>query len=185
MMKITKLGISDTDSKHVTRILHTINDFERIGDHAINVMYVAKELHDKKQMFSEEALKEIDVLNSALFELLDMTAEAFETNNLDLAIMVEPLEQTIDKLVYEMKRNHIIRLQADECTIKLGFAFNDLLTSYERAADHCSNIAVAVVEAAHGTFEPHEYMKSVKEDHREEFEKRYRQYRNRFNLKDL
>ena len=185
MMKITKLGISDTDSKHVTRILHTINDFERIGDHAINVMAVAKELHDKKQMFSDEAMKEIAVLNDALFELLDMTAEAFETNNLDLAIMVEPLEQTIDKLVYEMKRNHIVRLQAEECTIKLGFAFNDLLTSYERAADHCSNIAIAVVEAAKGTYEPHEYLKNVKYDNKEDFEKLYRQYRNRYNLKDL
>lgn len=185
MMKITKLGISDSDSKAVTRILHTINDFERIGDHAINVMYVAKELHDKKQMFSNDAMKEIEVLNEATFELLDMTAEAFETNNLDLAIMVEPLEQTIDKLVYEMKRNHIIRLQAEECTIKLGFAFNDLLTSYERAADHCSNIAIAVVEAAKGTYEPHEYLKNVKYDHKEDFEKLYRQYRNRFNLKEL
>ncbi|MBP3451874.1 MAG: Na/Pi cotransporter family protein, partial [Agathobacter sp.] len=122
MMKITKLGISDTDSKAVTRILHTINDFERIGDHAINVMNVAKELHEKKQMFSEDAMKEIEVLNEAIFELLGMIEEAFETNNLDLAIMVEPLEQTIDKLVYEMKRNHIARLQANECTIKLGFA---------------------------------------------------------------
>lgn len=185
MMKITKLGISDTDSKHVTRILHTINDFERIGDHAINVMYVAKELYDKKQMFSEEAMKEIEILTDATFELLDMTAEAFETNNLDLAIMVEPLEQAIDKLVYEMKRNHIIRLQAEECTIKLGFAFNDLLTSYERVADHCSNIAVAVVEAAKGTYEPHEYLKNVKYDHKEDFEKLYRQYRDRFNLKGL
>ena len=185
MMKITKLGISDSDSKAVTRILHTINDFERIGDHAINVMYVAKELHDKKQMFSEDAMKEIEVLNDATFELLDMTAEAFETNNLDLAIMVEPLEQAIDKLVYEMKRNHITRLQAEECTIKLGFAFNDLLTSYERAADHCSNIAIAVVEAAKGTYEPHEYLKNVKYDHKEDFEKLYRQYRDRFNLKEL
>ena len=185
MMKITKLGISDSDSKAVTRILHTINDFERIGDHAINVMYVAKELYDKKQMFSEDAMKEIEVLNEATFELLDMTAEAFETNNLDLAIMVEPLEQAIDKLVYEMKRNHIVRLQAEECTIKLGFAFNDLLTSYERAADHCSNIAIAVVEAAKGTYEPHEYLKNVKYDHKDEFEKLYRQYRNRFNLKEL
>ena len=185
MMKITKLGISDTDSKHVTRILHTIDDFERIGDHAINVTEVAKELYDKKQSFSEEAMKEIEVLNEATFELLDMTAEAFGTNNLDLAIMVEPLEQTIDKLVYEMKRNHIARLQAEECTIKLGFAFNDLLTSYERVADHCSNIAIAVVEAAKGTYEPHEYLKNVKYDNKEEFEKLYRQYRNRYNLKSL
>ena len=185
MMKITKLGISDADSKPVTRILHTINDFERIGDHAINVMSVAKELHDKKQIFSGVALEEIKVLNAATFELLDMTAEAFEKNDLQLAIMVEPLEQTIDKLVYEMKRNHILRLQADECTIKLGFAFNDLLTSYERAADHCSNIAIAVVEAAKGTFEPHEYLKNVKYDNKEDFEKVYRQFRNRYNLKDI
>ena len=185
MMKITKLGISDTDSKAVTRILHTINDFERIGDHAINVMNVAKELHEKKQMFSEDAMKEIEVLNEATFELLGMIEEAFETNNLDLAIMVEPLEQTIDKLVYEMKRNHIARLQANECTIKLGFAFNDLLTSYERVADHCSNIAIAVIEAEKGTYEPHEYLKNVKYDNKEEFEKLYRQYRDRFNLKEL
>ena len=185
MMKITKLGISDTDSKAVTRILHTINDFERIGDHAINVMNVAKELHEKKQMFSEDAMKEIEVLNEATFELLGMIEEAFETNNLDLAIMVEPLEQTIDKLVYEMKRNHIARLQANECTIKLGFAFNDLLTSYERVADHCSNIAIAVIEAEKGTYEPHEYLKNVKYDNKEEFEKLYRQYRDRFNLKEV
>ena len=185
MMKITKLGISDADSKPVTRILHTINDFERIGDHAINVMAVAKELHDKKQLFSEVALEEIKVLNEATFELLDMTSEAFEKNDLQLAIMVEPLEQTIDKLVYEMKRNHIARLQADECTIKLGFAFNDLLTSYERAADHCSNIAIAVVEAAKGTYEPHEYLKNVKYDNKDDFEILYRQFRNRYNLKEI
>jgi len=165
--------------------LHTINDFERIGDHATNVMAVAKELHDKKQMFSEEAVKEIEVLNEATFKLLDLTAEAFEMNNSDLAIMVEPLEQAIDKLVYEMKRNHIARLQAEECTIKLGFAFNDLLTSYERVADHCSNIAVAVIEAEHGTYEPHEYLKTVKYDNKEEFEKLYRTFRDRYNLKEL
>lgn len=185
MMKITKLGISDEDSKHTTRILHTIDDFERIGDHAINVMEVSKELYEKKQTFSKEALKEIEVLNRATSELLDMTSKAFETNNLDLAIMVEPLEQTIDKLVYEMKSNHILRLQTEDCTIKLGFAFNDLLTSYERVADHCSNIAIAVIEAQKGTYEPHEYLKNVKYDQKDEFDKLYRQFRDRYNLKNL
>ena len=185
MMKLTKIGISEADSKSVTRILHTIDDFERIGDHAINVMEVSKELYERKQSFSEEANEEIVLLNNAIFELLDMTVEAFETNNSDLAIMVEPLEQAIDKLVYEMKRNHIARLQAEECTIKLGFAFNDLLTSYERVADHCSNIAIAVIEAEHGTYEPHEYLKTVKYDNKEHFEKQYRQYRDRYNLKEL
>ena len=183
MMKITKIGISDFDAKSVTRILHTIDDFERIGDHAINVMQVAQELYEKKRSFSEEANREIGVLNEALFELLDITAKAFENNDLEMAVLVEPLEQTIDKLVYEMKRNHIARLQAEECTIKLGFAFSDLLTSYERVADHCSNIAVAVVEAQKGTYEPHEYLKSVKYTNKEAFEKVYREYRNRYNLK--
>ena len=183
MMKITKLGISDADSKNVTRILHTINDFERIGDHAVNLMYVSKELFEKNQCFSGAALEEIEVLNEATFELLDMTAEAFEKNDLNLAVMVEPLEQTIDKLVFEMKRNHIARLQSDDCTIKLGFAFNDLLTSYERAADHCSNIAIAMLEADQGTFEPHEHLKSIKYDNKEDFEKLYRQYRNRYSIK--
>ena len=183
MMKITKIGISDFDAKSVTRILHTIDDFERIGDHAINVMAVAQELHEKKRAFSEEANREIEVLNAAIFELLDITGKAFENNDLEMAVLVEPLEQTIDKLVYEMKRNHITRLQAEECTIKLGFAFSDLLTSYERVADHCSNIAVAVVEAQKGTYEPHEYLKSVKSGNQEEFEKLYREYRTRYNLK--
>ena len=184
MMKITKIGISDGDAKSVTRILHTIDDFERIGDHAINVMGVAKELHEKKRSFSEEANKEIEVLNEALFDLLDMTAKAFEENDLRQAVLVEPLEHTIDKLVYEMKRNHIARLQAEECTIKLGFAFSDLLTSYERVADHCSNIAIAIVEAQKGTYEPHEYLKSVKYTNREAFEKTYREYRNRYSIKN-
>ncbi|MBQ8518975.1 MAG: Na/Pi cotransporter family protein [Agathobacter sp.] len=185
MMKLTKIGISDGDSKSVTRILHTIDDFERIGDHAINVMEVAKELHEKKQSFSGEANKEIELLNQAIFELLDLTSEAFETNNLRLAVLVEPLEQTIDKLVYEMKRNHIARLQAEECTIKLGFAFSDLLTSYERVADHCSNIAVAIIEAEKGTYEPHEYLKTVKYENSEAFERKYREFRTRFSLKNL
>ena len=185
MMKLTKIGISDSDSKSVTRILHTIDDFERIGDHAINVMEVAKELYDKKQTFSEEANKEIEVLNEAIFELLDLTSEAFETNNLELAVLVEPLEQTIDKLVYEMKKNHIVRLQAEECTIKLGFAFSDLLTSYERVADHCSNIAIAVIESEKGTYEPHEYLKNVKYVDNEDFQRRYREFRTRFSLKDI
>ena len=180
MMKITKIGIGDEDAKSVTRILHTINDFERIGDHATNLMWVSKELHEKGTQFSEEAMQEIEVLNEAIYELLDITVKAFEENNLRLAVLVEPLEQTIDKLVYRMKRNHTIRLQADECTIKLGFAYSDLLTCYERVADHCSNIAVAIVEAQKGTYEPHEYLKQVKYTNSEAFEEKYNEYKTRY-----
>lgn len=182
MMKITKIGISDADAKSVTRILHTIDDFERIGDHAMNIMYVAKELHEKNRNFSEEAYEEIAVLNEAIFELLDITGKAFEEDDLKLAVLVEPLEQTIDKLVYRMKRNHIVRLQAEECTIKLGFPFSDLLTSYERVADHCSNIAVAIIEAQKGTYEPHEYLKQVKYTNKDAFEKKYNEYKTRYSI---
>ena len=127
-------------------------------------------------------MQEINVLNEAIFELLDITAKAFEENDLKLAVLVEPLEHTIDKIVYRMKRNHTIRLQAEECTIKLGFAFNDLLTSYERVADHCSNIAVAIVEAQKGTYEPHEYLKQVKYTNSDAFEAKYNEYKTRYNI---
>lgn len=179
MMKLTNIGVSEQDGKSTTLILHTIDDFERIGDHAINLVGVAKELYDKKKSFSEEANAEIEILNAAISELLDITSEAFSNNNLELAKSVEPLEQVIDKLIYTMKKNHINRLQSNNCTIKLGFAFSDMLTSYERTADHCSNIAVAIIEAANGTFEPHEYLDSVKGSSRT-FERKYEEYNQKF-----
>lgn len=182
MMKISKIGVSEEDSKNVAKVLHTINDFERIGDHAVNLVEVGKELYEKKIHFSKEANYEIARVAEAITEILSITGKAFETNDLALAASVEPLEEVIDNLILEVKRNHITRLQNGNCTIQLGFVLSDLLTSYERVSDHCSNIAVAVIEAQHGTFDTHEYLETVKVQDAEEFERQYKEFGKRFAL---
>ncbi len=182
MMKISKIGVTEEDSHKVTQVLHTINDFERIGDHAVTLVAVAKELKDKKRGFSTQANREIEILNSAVLEILDITVNAFCNNDQELAMLVEPLEQVIDDLVLNIKANHIVRLQNDECTISLGFALVDLLTSYRRVSDHCSNIAVAVLEAPHGTFETHKYLGKTKHRKNENFETLFAQYSEKFAL---
>lgn len=182
MMKVSKVGVSEEDSKVIAKILHTIDDFERIGDHSVNIMEVSKELHEKQQAFSDNANESIAVLNEAVTELLDITMEAFEKNDLHLAAKVEPLEQVVDFIILKIKKKHIQRLQDGDCTIQLGFALNDLLTSYERIADHCSNIGVAIIESQHGTFDVHEYLDTLKAAHDKEFERRYEKYMKQFSV---
>lgn len=182
MMKISKIGVSEEDSKNVAKVLHTINDFERIGDHAVNLVEVGKELYEKKIHFSNEANYEIARVAEAITEILNITGKAFETNDLALAASVEPLEEVIDNLILEVKRNHITRLQSGNCTIQLGFVLSDLLTSYERVSDHCSNIAVAVIEAQHGTFDTHEYLENVKVQDDGAFNRQYKEFSQRFAL---
>ena len=183
MMKLSKIGVSEEDSKSIAKILHTIDDFERIGDHAVNLRDVACELYEKQIVFSDEANKEIAKITEAIVEILSITSKAFENNDLELAKSVEPLEQVIDDLILKVKRNHISRLRGGNCTIELGFILSDLLTSYERVSDHCSNIAVAVIESQHGTFEIHEYLESVKENGDKEFDKQYKDFGKRFSIK--
>lgn len=180
MVKISKTGVSDSDSKKIAKILHTINDFERIGDHAENLLNVAEEINEKKIVFSDEADREIGMLKEALKEILDITTEAFRKNDVELATSVEPLEQVIDSLIANIKSHHINRLQKGNCTIELGFVLTDLLTNFERVSDHCSNIAVAIIESQHGTFEAHEYLNAVKNSGTGKFEKLYESYKVRF-----
>lgn len=182
MMKLTKIGVSDADSKRIAKILHTIDDFERIGDHAVSVTEIGRELHDKKTSFSSEANEELRIISEAVKEILNITAETFRTGDLEIAAAVEPLDKVIDTLILTAKRKHIIRLQNGKCTKELGFALNDVLTSLKRTADHCSNIAVAVIEANHGTFDTHEYLHTVKIQNKEFFAAKYNEYLERFNI---
>lgn len=182
MVKLSKRGASDSDSKRIAKILHTINDFERIGDHAENLVGVAREMHDKGIVFSHEAKAEIENLSAALHEILDMTAKAFKTSDVQLASSVEPLEQVIDKLISEIKNRHVERLQKGNCTIELGFVLTDLLTNYERVSDHCSNVAVAVLESKHGTFETHEYLNNIRSDGTGSFGRLYEEYSERYSI---
>lgn len=162
LVKISSKTLSDTDSKKVSKMLHAIGDFERLGDHAVNIVKVAQELHEKKLKFSEQAKHELSILTGALEEILELTTKAYNSNDVDTAKRVEPLEQVIDQLVATIKASHIQRLQAGSCSIEMGFILSDLLNNYSRVSDHCSNVAVAIIEIAHDTFDTHQYLNKVR-----------------------
>ena len=162
LMKITSKSLSETQSEEVSKFLHTISDFERISDHALNISEAAKEIHDKNLQLSPEACHELDVMESAVQEILNIAVSAFVDNDPQRAARVEPLEEIIDGLCDEMKSHHVDRLQSGACTLNQGFVFNDLLTNYERVADHCSNVAVAIIELESDSFDTHEYLSSVR-----------------------
>ena len=163
-------------------MLHSIGDFERISDHAVNIQESVKEMHEKKIFFSENAISEIDVLICALIEIVDNTTKAYTKNDIELAKRIEPLEQVIDKLVNELKLRHVKRLRDGKCTIELGFIFSDLLTSIERISDHCSNIAVCMIQLEEESFETHEYLYEVKHDDEGSFKNEYKEYRSKYVL---
>ena len=162
LVKLSTQALSQGDSHVISKMLHAVGDFERLGDHAVNLVGVAKEIHDKGLSFTKEAQDELDNLIKAIDEILNMTVKAYKTGDVDLAARVEPLEEVIDQLTAKMKDRHIKRLQQGVCTIEKGFIFSDLLNNYERISDHCSNIAVAVIEVEHDTFDAHRYLQGVK-----------------------
>lgn len=182
LVKLSSRKLTLKDSKEVSRLLHCIGDFERIGDHAINILNSAKEMDEKKIDFSEKAKKELSVIIDALTEVLEMTIVAFENNDVALAEKIEPLEQVIDKLSDRLKTRHIKRLQSGECTIELGFILSDLLTNCERVSDHCSNIAVCIIQINMESFETHEYLHEIKAEVEGKFEERYDEYLEKYRL---
>ena len=182
LVKLSGKELSDLDSQSVSRQLHTIGDFERIGDHAVNILQVAEEMHDKKLHFSSEAKREISVLIAALTETLNTTTEAYVNNDVAIAKRVEPLEETIDNLIIEIKTSHIQRLKAGECSIELGFILSDLLTNCERVSDHCSNVAIAIIETSQFSFDAHEYLNTVKRKGNKEFEDEYEMYKEKYSI---
>ncbi len=181
LVKLSAESLSANDARTVSRMLHTIGDFERLGDHALNLKKVAQEINEKKIHFSEKAQKEITILIEAITEIVVMTTRVYEKNDLDLASRVEPLEQVIDNLASEIKSHHINRLQSGDCTIEMGFVLSDLLTNCERISDHCSNIAVAVIEAQNDTFDTHNYLNKIKYGN-EDFKQIFEEYNGRYDL---
>ena len=163
LVKVNNRDLADADSKSISVILHCINDFERISDHAVNIMQSAKEMHDKKLSFSQNATKEFGVFSDALREIIQLAVDAYVHNDLEKAKMVEPLEEVIDELNQELKKRHIRRLRNGKCTIELGWVLQDLLTNMERVADHCSNIGVGIIEIKENEFETHSYLGALKE----------------------
>lgn len=179
LVRLSAQALSHSDSQSVSVMLHTIGDFERLGDHAVNVQQVAQEMYEKKLSFTAVAQKEVDVLTAAIEHILKLTEETFVSADPVLASKVEPLEQVIDELIAQIKDHHVDRLRRGECTIEMGFILSDLLNNYGRISDHCSNIAVAIIEVAHNSFDTHKYLNGIKYGSEafdaafEEFEKQY------------
>jgi phosphate:Na+ symporter len=163
LMQLTGREMTESQSKHVSILLHSVNDIERIGDHAVNISKSANELYEKKISYSEDAKYELSVLGDAVREILELTVKTFTDYDVDTAMMVEPLRELINVLCNELKSRHISRLKNGKCELKQSFTFNNILTDYERIAAHCSNIAVAVLECESDDFDTHEYQKSVRE----------------------
>ena len=185
LVRIASHDLTEQDSRQVSELLHVIGDFERIGDHAVNILGAARELHVKHIRFSSAALGEVDLLVRALTEILSTTVRAYETADVALAATVEPLEQVIDGLTNQIKIRHVERLQQGSCTIELGFILSDLLNNFERVSDHCSNIAVCVIEVAEGCFDTHAYLSGVKQPGNEEFLQAFRTFSTKYQLSPI
>lgn len=182
LVKVTGQDLSEKQNEDVSKFLHTISDFERISDHALNIGEAAQEIYQKKLKFSDSAAHELQVISGAITEIVALTVHAFVSDNLEEASRVEPLEELIDNLCDELKLHHVDRLQKGKCTLTQGFVFNDLLTNFERVADHCSNIAVAMIELQSDSFDTHEYINSLKEMKNESFARYYEEYSKKYAL---
>lgn len=182
LVKLSSKSLTIKDSNEISKILHAIGDIERIGDHAVNILGVAKEMDEKKLSFSDKAQEEITILSDAIKEIVTKTMDSFENSNVETAHMVEPLEEVIDELKAELKIRHIRRLREGRCTIELGFILQDLITNYERISDHCSNIAVCVIEIEKTVFDTHEYLHEIKTGSDSDFVKYFQEYENKYAL---
>ena len=164
LVKLNNKNLSERDSHSVSTMLHCIGDFERISDHAVNIMESAQELHEKKLAFSAQARNELQVLIAAVSRIVDTAYQIFDKQDLNLTEDVEPLEEIVDELSKELKRRHINRLRSGECTIEMGFILTDLLTSLERIADHCSNISVCITQVRENLYDTHSHLESLKNE---------------------
>ena len=180
LVKLSNKDLTEKDSHEISKLLHCISDFERIGDHAVNILKVAKEMNEKQISFSDDAKKELQMVTNALSEIMDITTEAFCENDIEKAKKVEPLEQVIDILIANSKNRHIERLQNGTCTIELGFILTEVLNNIERVSDHCSNVAVCLIQIEQSTFEKHHYLNKLKASGEEEFKKNFDFYKEKY-----
>ena len=181
LVQLSSRSLSEKDSQVVSKMLHAIGNFERLGDHALNLTGSAKELFEKGLSFTDEAKAELNVLMDAIREIMELTDRAYAENDAVLAAQVEPLEQVIDDLIAGIRSNHVRRLRHGECSIEMGFVLSDALTNFERVSDHCSNVAVAIIETEHNAYDIHNYLHGVKHGN-EDFDKSYEAYSAKYQL---
>ncbi len=182
LMKITAEELNDTETETVYKFLHSLADLERLSDHAKNIAEAAQEIDNKKIVFSKEAQHELAVLEAAVWDTVSTAFESFAQDDLELAYKVEPLEEVIDILCDKIKANHISRLQSDDCTLGNGFVFNDLLSNYERVGDHCSNIAISVIEKSQINFNPHEYTDNIADKQNPVFNQYFKEFKQKYKI---
>ena len=182
LVKVNTHELNQKQNENASKYLHTLTDFERISDHAMNIGTLAQEIKEKQIRFSEDAEKELKTLIAALTEILELSFSSYVEEDVDKARRVEPLEELIDNLCDEMKRRHVERLQAGTCSLSQGFVFNDLLSNFERVADHCSNLAVAMIELEMDAFETHDYILNLKELHSQQFDELYEQFAQKYQI---
>ena len=182
LVKLAEHSLAETESQELSELLRMIGDFERISDHAVNIMESAAEKNDKSLRFSAEAWNELTVMMNAVLEIMSLSGHAFENGDMACARLVEPLEQVVDDLQKEIKSRHIGRLTAGKCTIEMGFVLADLLTNLERVSDHCSNIAACVAEISKNRLNMHAYTQNLKDDVSERFDMRYSEFRKKYAL---
>ena len=182
LVQVNRQELEPGQNKEISKFLHCISDIERISDHAMNVGETAREIAEKKVVFSPEAKRELNALIAAVEEIVGLAMDAFEAENTKEAYRVEPLEEMIDMLCDELKLHHVNRVQTGQCTLDQGFVFNDLITDLERVADHCSNIAVAMIELEAGAFDTHEYLNSLREVHTDSFDRYFELYKEKYDL---
>lgn len=182
LVRLSKHQLSSKDSNELNTLLHCIGDFERISDHALNIKEAAQEMHEKELTFSKEAAAELKVYEQAIRDILELSMQVFVKEDAAGAKRVEPLEEVIDNLSVEVKTRHIKRLRAGTCTIELGFILSDLTTNFERIADHCSNIAVCLIQIEENGMEVHEYLEMVKHEERSTFNRMVEENRSKYEL---
>ena len=182
LTKLTGREMPTDLNRSVAKYLHTLTDFERISDHALNIAESAREIKEKEITFTPGAIHEMDVMMNALERIMHITVSSFIDNDLDKAYLVEPLEEVIDELCEKMRFNHVDRLTKGECTILNGYIFNDLIGNYERISDHCSNTAATLIEMEEGIFGLHTYTNEVKDRHTHNFEENYKFFSETFSL---
>ena len=182
LVRLSSRNLTEKDSRTISMLLHCIGDFERISDHAINISEAAKEMNDKNMTFSEDAIKEISVFAEAIREIVETAVTVFIKDDVTMARLVEPLEEVVDNLNIEMKSRHITRLREGKCTIEMGFILSDLTTNYERVADHCSNIAVCLIQIHANGFDMHEYLDTLDKGENTIFREEYLSYKAKYML---
>ena len=182
MVKLSGKSLSEKDNQTVSLMLHNIGDFERISDHALNIKAACQEMYEKQLSFSDKAKEELAVFSKAVRDIIEAAVKAFENNDSEVAVHVEPLEEVIDSLNAEVKKRHIKRLKKGKCTIELGFILSDITTSFERISDHCSNIAVSVLQLKEDSFETHEYLNTLKAEDNITFSVEYEMMKSRYEL---